>query len=159
MAIEIDMSHAATAPNAQARVHDTPGAPPAPHSDAHDKSIGELFSDLTRESSNLIRQEMNLAKAEIKEKMTHLAKDAVMIAAGGALAYAGLIVLLIGVGFLLDQIMPNWLAFLLVGLVVAGVGGFLALRAIKDLKNSELAPRQTVETLKEDAQWAKQQIR
>lgn len=154
----IDMSSATTAPNPS-----TAGANPAniahPEVPAHDKSLGELFSDLTRESSSLIRAEMNLAKAEVKEKMTVLAKDAVKIAAGGALAYAGLIVLLIGVAFILDLFMPQWLAFLLVGAVVAGAGGFLAMSAINGLKNSDLAPRQTVETLKEDAQWAKQQIR
>jgi hypothetical protein len=102
---------------------------------------------------------MNLAKAEVKEKMTVLAKDAVKIAAGGALAYAGLIVLLIGRRFILRPVHAPWLAFVLVGAAVAAVGGFLAMSAINGLKNSDLAPRQTVETLKEDAQWAKQQIR
>jgi len=151
--MSIDMSQARTAAN--------PGgvtAAPA-ETPAHDKSLGELFTDLTRESSSLIRQEVNLAKAEIKEKMGVLAKDAVKIAAGGALAYAGLIVLLIGVAYILDLFMPAWLAFVLVGAAVAGIGGFLAMSAINGLKNSDLAPRQTVETLKEDAQWAKQQIR
>jgi fatty acid desaturase len=147
--MSIDMSQARTASNP------TPVVDPTP---AHEKSIGELFADLTRESSTLIRQEVNLAKAEVKDKMTVLAKDAVKIAAGGALAYAGLIVLLMGFGFLLAQWIWPWLAFVLVGAVVAGVGGFLAFSAINGLKNSDLAPRQTVETLKEDAQWAKQQI-
>lgn len=146
--MSIDMSQARTASN----------PPPVDGTPAQDKSIGELFADLTRESSTLIRQEVNLAKAEVKDKMTVLAKDGVKIAAGGALAYAGLIVLLMGVGYLLAQWMWPWLAFVIVGALVAGVGGFLALSAINGLKNSDLAPRQTVETLKEDAQWAKQQI-
>lgn len=152
----IDMSNATTAANPSTA---NPANIAHPEVPAHDKSLGELFADLTRESSSLIRAEMNLAKAEVKEKMTVLAKDAVKIAAGGALAYAGLIVLLIGFAFILDLFMPQWLAFVLVGAVVAGVGGFLAMSAINGLKNADLAPRQTVETLKEDAQWAKQQIR
>jgi len=146
--MSIDMSQARTASN--------PGTDAAP---AQEKSLGELLGDLTRESSNLIRQEVNLAKVEIKDKMSVLAKDVVKIAAGGALAYAGLIVLLIGIGHLLDLLMPTWLAFTLVGAIVAGVGGFLAMSAVNALKQADLAPHQTVETLKEDAQWAKQQIR
>jgi len=151
--MSIDMSQARTASNPPPSTTDTDTTP------ARDKSIGELFADLTRDSSTLIRQEINLAKVEVKEKMTTLAGDAIKIAAGGALAYAGLIVLLIGVGYLLALAMPTWVAFLLVGAIVAGVGGFLAMSAINALKKADLAPRQTVETLKEDAQWAKQQIR
>jgi hypothetical protein len=66
---------------------------------------------------------------------------------------------LAGVIVLLGQVIPMWLSALLVGLVVAGVGYFLVRRGLDALKREDLAPRQTIETLKEDQQWAKDQMR
>jgi hypothetical protein len=86
-------------------------------------------------------------------------KDVGFLAAGGAVAYAGLLAILAGVVILLDGVMPLWLSALLVGLVVAGVGYFLVRKGLDALKREDLTPRETVETLKEDAQWAKDQTR
>jgi UPF0716 family protein affecting phage T7 exclusion len=128
----------------------------APGSD--ERSLGELFADLTRETATLVRQEVQLAKTELSHKAAQVGKGAAFIAAGGLIAYAGFVVLLIGLAFLLAQIgLPQWAAALIVGLIVAGVGGFLALQGVKALKSADPVPRQTLETLKEDAQWAKKQ--
>lgn len=131
------------------------GADPPP---AVERSIGELFADLARETSTLVRQEVQLAKTELTQKATFVAKNAVFIAAGGLIAYAGFVVLLVGLAFLINRIgLPLWLSALLVGLVVAGVGGFLALKGLKGLKEADPVPHQTVETVKEDVRWAKEQ--
>jgi hypothetical protein len=133
------------------------GSDPPPAA-AAERSIGELFADLARETSTLVRQEVQLAKTELTQKATFLAKNAVFIAIGGLVAYAGFVVLLVGLAFLLNQIgLPLWLAALLVGLVVAGVGGFMALKGLKGLKEADPVPHQTVETVKEDVRWAKEQ--
>lgn len=135
---------------------------PAPNTNAAaaDRSIGELFADLARETSTLVRQEVQLAKTELTHKATFIAKHAVFIAAGGLVAYAGFVVLLVGLAFLLARIgIPLWLSALLVGLIVAGVGGFLAMKGLKGLKEADPVPHQTVDTLKDDVQWAKGKAR
>jgi hypothetical protein len=125
----------------------------------NDRSLGELFSELAQDTSTLVRQEMTLAKTEMSQKASRLGKDVGFLAAGGAVAYAGLLAVLAGIIVLLGQIIPMWLSALLVGLVVAGVGYFLVRKGLDALKREELAPRQTIETIKEDGQWAKDQTR
>jgi hypothetical protein len=125
----------------------------------NDRSLGELFSELAQDTSTLVRQEMTLAKTEMSQKASRLGKDVGFLAAGGAVAYAGLLAVLAGIIVLLGQIIPMWLSALLVGLVVAGVGYFLVRKGLEALKREELAPRQTIETIKEDQQWAKDQTR
>ena len=122
-----------------------------------DRSLGELFSDLAQETSTLVRQEVALAKTEMSHKASRAGRHIGVLAAGGAVAYAGLLAILAGVIVLLDNVMPLWASALLVGVVVAVVGYLLARRAIDALKREDFAPRETVQTLKEDQQWAKDQ--
>jgi uncharacterized protein (UPF0264 family) len=124
-----------------------------------DRSLGELFGDLTREISTLVRQEVNLAATELGDKATRVGKDIGYLAIGGAVAYAGFLALLAAVVIGLAGFMPWWLSALIVGAVVAGIGYFLIQRGIGELKRIDLAPRQTIGTLKEDVQWAKQQAK
>jgi uncharacterized membrane protein YqjE len=123
-----------------------------------DRSLGELFSELSRQTSTLIRQEVALAKAEMKQKGTEVGKDVGMMAAGGALAYAGLLALIATVIIILAEFIPWWLSALIVSLVVLGVGGMLIQRGMSALKQTSMAPEQTIETLKEDKEWAKKQL-
>ena len=122
-----------------------------------DRSLGELFSELSQETTMLVRQEMNLAKAEMSQKASRVGKDVGFMAAGGAVAYAGLLAIVAGLIALVGLVIPLWLSALLVGLVVAAIGYFLVKRGLDALKQEDLAPRQTIETLKEDKEWAKDQ--
>jgi Flp pilus assembly protein TadB len=122
-----------------------------------DRSLGELFSELSQETNTLIRQEVNLAKTEMSQKASRVGKDVGLLAAGGAVAYAGLLAIIAGVIALLALVIPLWLSALLVGLVVAAIGYFLVKRGLDALKQEDLAPRETIETLKEDKEWAKDQ--
>ncbi len=124
-----------------------------------DRSLGELFSELAQETTTLVRHEVNLVKVEMGEKASRAGKHVGFLAAGGAVAYAGLLAILAGVIALLNAVMPLWLAALLVGLVVAVVGYLLVRRGLDALKREDFVPRQTMETLKEDQQWAKDQTR
>jgi xanthine/uracil permease len=127
--------------------------------DRNERSLGDLFSTLTRETSTLLRQEVQLAKAELTQSATEAARGIGMLAAGGAVAYAGLLFVLLAVVFGLIKVgWDAWLAALIVGLVVVAIGTVLMLRARESLKPANLTPQQTVETLKEDAAWAKEQI-
>ena len=123
------------------------------------RSLGELFSELAQETSTLVRQEVDLAKTEMGQKASRVGKDVGFLVAGGAVAYAGLLAILAGVIVVLDTFLPLWLAALLVGLVVAAVGYFLVKKGLDALKREDVAPRQTIETLKEDGQWIKDQTK
>ena len=125
-----------------------------------EKPLGELFSDLARESSALVRQEVKLAKAELSQKAAKFGKDAVLVAAGGFIAYAGALVLFAAIILMLVQLanMPAWLATLLVSVVALVGGGMLAMSGLNAMKQIDPTPHNTLDTLKEDAQWAKQQL-
>jgi hypothetical protein len=122
-----------------------------------DKSLGELFADLSRETATLVRQEVALAKTELSQKAVSVGKDVGFLVAGAAVAYAGFLALLACIIIALAHAVPWWLSALIVGVVVVGIGGFLVMRGMSDLRHQELAPRQTLDTLKEDATWAKEQ--
>jgi xanthine/uracil permease len=124
-----------------------------------ERSLGDLFSDLSRETTTLVRQEVQLAKAELTQSATEAARGIGMLVAGGAVAYAGLLFLLLAIVYgLIEAGWDAWLSALVVGLVVVAIGAVLVLRARESLKPANLAPRRTVETLKEDQEWAKEQI-
>ena len=124
-----------------------------------ERSLGELFGDLARDTATLVTQEVTLAKTEMTAKATRVGKDIGFLAVGGMIAYAGLLAIIAGVILLLDAIVPLWVSALIVGLVVAGVGYLLVQRGLSALKREDLTPHQTIESLKEDTQWAKEQVR
>ena len=124
---------------------------------ASDRSIGELFGDLAQEVGSLVRQEIALAKVEMSRKATEAGKSAGMVAAGGTLAHAGLLAVIAGAILALGTLIPLWIAALIVGFVVLAIGASLAAKHLKALKSLDPAPRETLETLKEDARWAKEQ--
>jgi hypothetical protein len=124
-----------------------------------ERSLGDLFAELARETSTLVRQEVALAKTEMTQKAAEVGRDAGMIGAGGAVAYAGFLAILAALIVGLGQFMPMWLSALIVGLVVAAVGYVLIQRGLSALKRANLAPRETIETLKEDVEWAKDQTK
>ena len=122
-----------------------------------ERSLGELFAELAQETSTLVRQEVNLAKTEITHKASRAGRHVGILAAGGAVAYAGLLAILAGIIALLNLVMPLWVSAVLVGVVVGVVGYVLVRRALEALRREDFAPRETMETLKEDKRWAKDQ--
>ncbi len=127
--------------------------------DKQDRSIGELFSEVAQESSLLIRQEIALAKVELAEKAARIGRNIGFLVLGGAVAYAALLALLAALIILLANVMAWWIAALLVAVLVGIAAAVLISKALTELKNTSIAPRQTAETLKEDAQWVKQQMK
>ena len=118
------------------------------------RSIGDLFSDLTRELTTLVRNELALARVEMSTKLSRAARHAGMIALGAVVALAGLFTLAASLVLLLVRAgMPAWGAALLVGLGLAAVGGVLAMQAIGALRQEDLAPTETIQTIKETTAW------
>lgn len=124
-----------------------------------DRSLGDLLSELAGETGLLVRQEVALAQAELTQKATSVGKNVGFLVVGGAVGYAALLALLTAAIIGLAYFVPLWLAALIVGLVVGIVALVLISSALKALKNAELKPNQTVDSLKEDAQWLKKQMK
>ena len=123
------------------------------------RSVGELLSDLTRDIGALVRDEVTLAKSEITQKAAQAGKNIAGIAVGGVLAFAGFLAVEGAAIAALAKVMPLWAAALIVGVIVLVVAVMLIMNGVAALKEQDLTPRQTIETLKEDAQWAKQQVK
>lgn len=121
------------------------------------RSLGDLFAELSRQMSALVRQEVNLAKAEMTQKAREVGKEAGFMAAGGAVAYAGFLVILAGLVLLLGVWLPMWVSALIVGVIIAGIGGFLVVRGKERLTKVSVMPQETADTLKENVRWAKEQ--
>jgi len=122
-------------------------------------SLGELFANLSRETTTLVRQEIQLAKTEMTQKATRLGKDIGFLVVGGAVIYAGVLAILAALIMLLAMVIPGWLSALVVGGIVAGIGYGMVQKGREALTREDLAPRQTVEELKESAEWAKEQTK
>lgn len=123
-----------------------------------DRSLGELFSELARETGTLVRQEVQLAKTEMTVKAKETGKDAGMIGAGAVLGHVALLALVGGVILALGQIMPLWLSALLVSALLGVAAFVLVQKGIARLKKIDPVPQRTVQTLKEDKEWATQQF-
>jgi len=130
-------------------------------------SIPSLLRDLRDETTTLLRQEVALAKTEMKENVSRATSHAVHIAIGGFVAYAGVIVLLIGIGHLLgalliraglDEQVAQWLAPAIVGLVVAIIGYMMLSKAKNAMASEGIAPRQTIDSIRENKQWAQSKL-
>jgi uncharacterized membrane protein YqjE len=124
-----------------------------------DRTLSDLFADLSRDARILVRQEVELAKVELKEKGAQAAKGIGMIVAGGAVVYAGFLFLLATFVITLAQFMPLWLAALIISVIVLVAGILLIQQGQSALQQGELKPRHTVETLKENKEWAQEQLR
>ncbi|HEY7908054.1 MAG TPA: phage holin family protein [Thermomicrobiales bacterium] len=124
-----------------------------------DRSIGELFGDLMQQTGTLVRQEMKLATTELSDKASRVGKDIGSLAVGGAVAYAGFLAILAAIIIGLGQLgLTWWLSALIVGVVVAAIGGLLVQKGLTALKHQNMAPQQTIATLKEDQAWVKEQV-
>jgi hypothetical protein len=122
------------------------------------QSLQGLFADLLRDMTTLVRQELALARTEVAEKATGVGKDAGLVVAGGVLGYTGLLAMVAAAVELLAAILPRWLSALLVGAALVGGGAGLAKKGLDALRQADLTPRQTVETVRETGQWAKDQL-
>jgi hypothetical protein len=122
-----------------------------------DKSLGELFSTMTGDLSTLFRKEIELAKVEVKDDVKRAGKAGGMLGAGGFAGYMAVFFLSLALGWLLDAVLPRPLAFFIVA-VIYGIAAVILLRQGRErLKHINPVPEQTVETLKEDVEWAKAQ--
>lgn len=122
-------------------------------------TLGDLFSSLTEDMSTLIRKEVDLARTETMEKVSSATRSVVSMVAGGMIAYAGLIGVMIAVIVGLSRLMPLWLSALIVGIVVIVIGAIMIMSGRNSLQKMTVVPEQTVESIKENTEWAKEQVK
>lgn len=122
-------------------------------------SLGELIGRLSSELGDLMRSEMELARVEIREEAGKAGRAAGVLGAGGLIAYLGLVLVAMAAAWGLAEVVDAGWAFLIVGLVVGAIGAVLVLMGRDRLQAVRPVPEETVETLKEDAQWARAQVK
>lgn len=120
------------------------------------RSLGDIVGDITNDMSTLVHQEIDLAKAELKQQATRAGKGAGMFGGAGVAGLLTLIFLSLALTYLLDNWMPVELAALIVALLWGAVAAVLALRGKKEIQKTEPLPV-TQHSVKEDIQWARAQ--
>jgi len=122
-------------------------------------SFAELIQNIVSDLQGLVRSEIQLAKTELKEDATQTGRASALLVGGMVLAFYAVGFLLLTAVYALATAMSDWLAALIVGVVVAVVAGILAMLGYQRIKQVNLMPEQTVETVREDVEWVKQQTR
>ena len=122
------------------------------------RPVSTLLSDFAREAGTLLSQEMALFKAELQEKLGRLGKGAGALAAGGMIAFSGWLVLLAAAVLGLSHVVAPWLAALIVGVVVLAIGGGLLLFGKSRINADALVPDRTLNSLREDQAWIREQL-
>jgi uncharacterized membrane protein YqjE len=133
---------------------------PRANGDPREHSIGELVKELATETSTLVRQELDLAKAEMTERVKRAGQGAGMLAAGAVVALLALGALTACFIAALDKAVATWLAALIVTVVYGAIAGVLVMTGRKQVREAAPpVPEQTIESVKEDVQWAKTRTR
>ena len=135
-----------------------PGSQPIRTTD-DGQSIGELISEVAGDVTRLFRQEVELAKAEVRAEASKAGKAAGMLAAAGFAGYLVAVLLSLALVFALGAVMPDGWAAVIVAVIWAIVAAALYAAGRKQLRTVSPVPQQTVETLKEDAQWLRHPTR
>jgi len=135
-----------------------PAAPPPATTVGAEPSIAQLLSNLIADAQTLVRKEFDLAKTEIMDEVAKVRQGAIMLGAGIALAAIGGLFLLGMVAELLVAAgLARWLAYLIVGGVLAIAGGVVLYIGIKRFQTVDPVPRETIDTIREDVSWLKEQ--
>jgi len=122
------------------------------------RPVAALLADLAAETSTLVRQEIALFKAELSEKLTRTGVGAGALAAGGVIAFSGWLALIAAAIFGLSNVLSPWLSALIIGVIVIALGAGLALFGKSRLKADALVPHRTLNSLREDQAWIRDQV-
>ena len=122
------------------------------------RSLADLVSELSRETGQLVRKEVELATMEMTVKARRAGGHVATAAAGGALVHAGLLVLLAAIVIGLAQLgITPWLSAAIVALLTMGIGYMLVNRGVHALKSTSVTPTRAIESVKEDVRWTTKQ--
>jgi hypothetical protein len=123
------------------------------------RSIKQIVQDIVNHVSDIIRSEVRLAKAEVRQDVAHYARAIAFIGAAGVLAFYAVGFVLLGAVYGLQDVVPTWLAALLVGTAVGIVAAILFLTGRKKLAQASLRPDKTIQSLEDNVTWFKRQTK
>jgi hypothetical protein len=131
----------------------------APNNSTSDASVTELISGLVNDAQQLVHREIDLAKREVAIEVGKVKQGAVALGIGAGLAVVGMLLLAHMLVYLVQTLtgLSLWVSYLIVGAVFAIGGGLLLMQGIKRMKDVDPMPRETIESVKEDIQWIKEQ--
>lgn len=124
-----------------------------------ERSFSDVLQDVVRNVQEIVRSEVRLAKAEIKDEAIKAKSSVAMLGAGAVMAVFAVLFLLLTIVFALSLVIPIWAAALAVGVVLSIAAGVMLMSGMNLFKQIHPAPQRTVETIKENVEWAKQQTR
>lgn len=127
---------------------------------AADRGLGDLLADLGRQVSTLVRREIDLARVEVTSSVSRVGRGAATAGIGGAVLYGGFLVLLVaGVLGLIEAGIEAWLAALIVGVGTLAIGGVVTAVGVGQVRATEMAPKQTADTVRENVEFVKEHIK
>ena len=126
--------------------------------DGADRSFGQLASDLSRHAQDLVRGEVELAKAEMVEEAKKFGRGAALAGAGAVVGLVTLGLVAVTIALVLDLTLDTWLAFLVTTVLFAGVAAALVAVGIRELREVKPVPEQAIEHTKEDVSWVKTHV-
>jgi uncharacterized membrane protein YqjE len=124
-----------------------------------ERSLADVLQDIVRNIQNIVRSEVLLAKTEIREEIFKAGTASIMIVAGGLVGAFALFFLMFSAVYALTRVVPDWAAALIVGGALAVIAGGLVAVGAGRFKQVRPAPEKTIETLKENLEWAKRQAK
>jgi len=137
----------------------SPVDPGQPGPASGERPAREIIGELWENTEKLVRQELELAMAELDRKVDRLKTDVAMATMGGSVLYAGVLALVAALILLLSKAVDPWLAALIVGVVVTGIGFVLIQKGRKDLEAGNFAPKQTARSVERSAQTFKEAVK
>ena len=123
------------------------------------RPLAELFTELSHETRTLIKQEMELARIEMSQKISQIVKDVAALGIGGILLYSGFLTLIAAIVLGVAVFIPLWLSALLVSILFIGIGGFCCRKDARTSCIWKWCLGKSTETFKETAKWAKSALR
>ena len=126
---------------------------------AVDRSFSDLLQDIIRNVQEIVRSEVRLAKTEIREEAVKTKASLVLLGAGALTGFFAILFLLLMIASALALVMPNWAAALVVGAALAVAAGVMLTGGVKSFERIHPTPERTVETIKENIEWAKRQTK
>jgi VIT1/CCC1 family predicted Fe2+/Mn2+ transporter len=127
--------------------------------EAEQRSLKELLANLSNDASQLFRQEVALAKAELDEKLSRVKKDVAALAIGGGVLVVGALTLVAAIVLVLAEAMPAWVAALLVGVALAAVGAWLTNKGKRDIQSVDFKPAKSIDSIRTDLRTMKEAVR
>jgi uncharacterized membrane protein YqjE len=126
---------------------------------AEDRSFSDVFQDILHNVQDIVRSEVRLAKTEIREEVGEAKSAAVMLGGGALTSIFALLFFLLTLVYALALVMPSWAAALIVGAALAVIATLMLKTGLRRFKRIHPSPERAVETIKENVEWAKQQVK